>query len=154
MKIIYDIQWDTDGDENIAAALPKCMMVPEGMSDKEEISDWISNETEFCHKGFKLIDTCPKRLKVPCASGKSLVAEVNEDPDYKEIYIYLENDDGTWYQDLAIVGEEYEHAVTRLVPVPGRYSVKVYADENSEDFNYDFGISEYAEGGENEQQSS
>ena len=65
MKIIYDIQWDTDGDENIAADLPNYMIVPEGMSDKEEISDWISNETGFCHQGFKLIDACqPKRLEL------------------------------------------------------------------------------------------
>ena len=52
MKAI-NIIWDTDG-ENIS--LPTEIDIPEGMTDKEEISDYISNETGFCHKGFELTE--------------------------------------------------------------------------------------------------
>ena len=52
MKAI-NILWDTDG-ENIS--LPMEIDIPEGMSDEDEVSDYISNVTGFCHKGFELID--------------------------------------------------------------------------------------------------
>lgn len=51
MKAI-NIRWDTDG-ENIS--LPKEIDIPEGMTDEDEISDYISDVTGFCHKGFELI---------------------------------------------------------------------------------------------------
>lgn len=51
MKAI-NIRWDTDG-ENIS--LPKEIDIPEEMTDEDEISDYISDVTGFCHKGFELI---------------------------------------------------------------------------------------------------
>ena len=50
MKAI-NILWDTDG-ENIS--LPTEIDIPEGMTDDDEISDYISNVTGFCHYGFQL----------------------------------------------------------------------------------------------------
>ena len=52
MKAI-NIQWDTDG-ENIS--LPKEIDIPEGMTDEEQISDYISDKTGFCHYGFELVE--------------------------------------------------------------------------------------------------
>lgn len=46
-----NIIWDTDGEDT---ALPAEIDIPEGMEDEEEISDYISNATGFCHKGFSL----------------------------------------------------------------------------------------------------
>lgn len=60
-----DIKWDVtdDGiDESddeaceILESLPTEMDIPEGMTDPDEISDWLSDETGFCHYGFHLID--------------------------------------------------------------------------------------------------
>ena len=60
-----DIKWDVtdDGiDESddeaceILESLPTEMDIPEGMTDPDEISDWLSDETGFCHYGFRLID--------------------------------------------------------------------------------------------------
>ena len=48
-----NIIWDTDG-ENIT--LPTEIDIPEGMTGEEEISNYISNETGFCHKGFELTE--------------------------------------------------------------------------------------------------
>lgn len=51
MKAI-NIKWDTDG-ENVE--LPNEIELPFGMVDEDEISDYISDETGFCHYGFELI---------------------------------------------------------------------------------------------------
>lgn len=51
-----DIKWDTDGDEELLATLPKEMDIPNGVDDSDYISDWISDETGFCHHGFRLVD--------------------------------------------------------------------------------------------------
>lgn len=58
-----NIKWDTDGDTEILDGLPKEMELPDklqklcdiDMEDAmEEISDWLSDETGFCHYGFEL----------------------------------------------------------------------------------------------------
>ena len=49
MKAI-NIDWDIDiGVEY----LPTEIDIPDGMTDEEEISDYITNETGFCHYGFE-----------------------------------------------------------------------------------------------------
>ena len=55
MKAV-NIQWDVDGDYEALEDLPTEIEIPEGMTDEEEISDYISNETGFCHYGFELED--------------------------------------------------------------------------------------------------
>ena len=50
----YEIKWDTDGDQEMLDGLPKEIRIPDGMVDDEEISDHLSDETGFCHAGFKL----------------------------------------------------------------------------------------------------
>lgn len=59
-----NIKWDTDGDTEVLDDLPKEMELPDklqklcdiDMEDAmEEISDWLSDETGFCHYGFKLV---------------------------------------------------------------------------------------------------
>ena len=48
-----DIMWDVDTDEN-DNDLPTEVHVPIGMTDEEEIADWLSDTYGFCHKGFSL----------------------------------------------------------------------------------------------------
>lgn len=55
MKAI-NIKWDTDGDTELFNELPIEMEIPEGMIDEDEISDYLSDETGFCHSGFDLVD--------------------------------------------------------------------------------------------------
>jgi hypothetical protein len=52
MKAI-NIEWDTDGED---IDLPTEIGIPEGMTDEEEISDYLSDETGFCHYGFELVE--------------------------------------------------------------------------------------------------
>ena len=60
-----DIKWDVTDDDidemddeacEILESLPTEMIIPEGMTDPDEISDWLSDETGFCHDGFRLVD--------------------------------------------------------------------------------------------------
>ena len=54
MKAI-NILWDTDGEE---VNLPNEIEIPDWV-DKEnhdEISDYLSDTTGFCHFGFELVD--------------------------------------------------------------------------------------------------
>lgn len=53
MKVI-NIMWDVDYDNN--NVLPTEIEIPEGMTDEDEISDYISDVTGFCHYGFELVD--------------------------------------------------------------------------------------------------
>lgn len=53
MKAI-NIKWDT-GSKKDLESLPSEIEIPFGMFDEDEISDYISNETGFCHFGFELI---------------------------------------------------------------------------------------------------
>lgn len=54
MKAIH-IMWDVDYDAD-SVLLPTVVDIPDGMEDDEEISDYLSNLTGFCHEGFELID--------------------------------------------------------------------------------------------------
>ena len=54
MKAI-NIQWDTDSDKELLEQLPKEIEIPSHITDEDEISDYISDVTGFCHKGFELL---------------------------------------------------------------------------------------------------
>ncbi len=43
------IKWDTDGEK---IKLPIKIELPDGMTDEDEISDYISDQTGYCHMGF------------------------------------------------------------------------------------------------------
>lgn len=60
-----EIKWDVNDNDidkvddevcKILESLPTEMIIPEGMTDPDEISDWLSNETRYCHDGFCLVD--------------------------------------------------------------------------------------------------
>ncbi len=50
MKAI-NIQWDFDDKKT---DYPTEIEIPDGMTDEDEISDYISDVSGFCHKGFDL----------------------------------------------------------------------------------------------------
>ena len=52
MKAI-NIDWDVDHIEELET-LPKEIIIPDGIEDLEDISDYISDKTGFCHLGFEL----------------------------------------------------------------------------------------------------
>lgn len=52
MKAI-EILWDTDNQD---VELPNEVEIPEWLEDDDEISDYLSDLTGFCHYGFCLVD--------------------------------------------------------------------------------------------------
>lgn len=54
MKAI-NIEWDVDYEEELMN-LPDAITLPDGMEDEEEISDFLSDVTGYCHRGFSLIE--------------------------------------------------------------------------------------------------
>ena len=53
--IAINIQWDVDDNEDLEH-LPQKVKIPKGMTDDDEISDYLSDLTGFCHYGFSLIE--------------------------------------------------------------------------------------------------
>lgn len=50
--IATNIKWDLEEDEEII--LPSEIKLPDNMTDEDEISEYLSDVTGFCHKGFLL----------------------------------------------------------------------------------------------------
>lgn len=60
----YNIQWDCD-TINEQDSLPDVVEIPDSMTDPEDISDYLSDLTGFCHKGFELSEEMPDEPAVP-----------------------------------------------------------------------------------------
>lgn len=52
--IATNIKWGTDGDKELLSQLPQSVEIPEGMTDVDEVSDFLSDTYGFCHAGFDL----------------------------------------------------------------------------------------------------
>ena len=53
-----DILWDVDNEEELES-LPKEVDIPVELTDEEEISDYLSELTGYCHCGFSLSTDSP-----------------------------------------------------------------------------------------------
>ena len=53
--IAINIQWDVDNEEDLDS-LPQRVILPEEMTDDDEISDYLTDLTGFCHRGFSLVE--------------------------------------------------------------------------------------------------
>ena len=49
-----NIQWDIDPEDDDGVELPNEITIPNDIEYEEAISDYISDVTGFCHKGFEL----------------------------------------------------------------------------------------------------
>lgn len=54
MKAV-NILWDVDDIRDLKS-LPKEIEIPADITDEEEISDFLSDTTGFCHRGFQLVN--------------------------------------------------------------------------------------------------
>lgn len=53
--VAINIQWDVDNEEDLNS-LPQRVILPEEMMDDDEISDYLTDLTGFCHRGFSLVE--------------------------------------------------------------------------------------------------
>lgn len=75
----------------------------------------------------------------------TLVAEKGVDHNYREIYLGLEDKNGVWLQDLAIIGQKYHYDEDSNVINEKGINVMVYSDANDEDYTHKFDIDIYEE---------
>ena len=54
-----NIQWDIDLDDEEDVSLPSEMSIPDNIDD-EDIADYLSDQTGFCHFGFDVVETDPE----------------------------------------------------------------------------------------------
>lgn len=87
-----NIKWDVDYVED-AKMLPKEIEIPKGMTDEEEISDYLSDVTGFCHEGFvlveavKIIESNTKQSlssQIQAAKSKTVSLSSDNNPPDKE----------------------------------------------------------------------
>ena len=66
-KITYakNIEWDTDGENPEEIGLPDRILIPAKVAKDgdEAISDFITQETGYCHKGFEIEKAAIKQNK-------------------------------------------------------------------------------------------
>ena len=62
INIIWDVDWDEEEMtfeeyDEMLKSLPNEIVIPSYIHacDEDEISDYISDETGFCHNGFELV---------------------------------------------------------------------------------------------------
>ncbi len=109
MKAI-NIKWDTDGDIEVLKQLPTELEIPEGMTDEEEISDYLSDETGFCHYGFELVnqyaisvrEILKRTVIVEAESIEEAIQKVEDAVEREEIILDVDD-----YDDREIVPSEY-----------------------------------------------
>lgn len=92
-------------------------------------------------------------IKIELGDGKKIVAEPNWDDMYKELCVWLEDEDGNMIQDLAIIGEDYKYCEDAVAdgsgyigynkPIHDNYYICVYGDENDEDYTQKIRVKAY-----------
>ena len=121
-----NIMWDVD-DKKDLKHLPAEIIIPEGMTDEEEISDYISDETGFCHCGFELLDDAENSLintiKEDCQHWENLEQNkfynymyLNECKNSKEngLYQLILNGKELWYGTLAEINAVVKTMIMRI----------------------------------------
>lgn len=79
------------------------------------------------------------RIEMELNDGDKLVAEVNPNKPFREIFIGIKNKDGVWVQDLACVGQDYEiNDDLTISNVDNFYKIRVWADHKSDDLTHSF----------------
>lgn len=88
-----NIKWDTDGDMEVLNDLPMEMKIPEWVgNDNEEISDYLSDKTGFCHNGFELVEI--KQYLVEVTETYKHTYLVNADSETEAESIVMEKTEG------------------------------------------------------------
>ncbi len=91
--------------------------------------------------GFVMKQEKPNRIEILLSNGYKLVAEQNSDPNFsREMFIGIEDSNGAWCQDLAIVRSSYHYEGDEVIWNDEQFDVDVFGDETGEDFTEMFPI--------------
>ena len=78
-----------------------------------------------------------KKIKIDLGFA-SLVVEAGND-QMKEVYVGLEDSKGSWFQDLAVIGQQY-HIDGDDIAYEEGIRVRVFDDKDNEDYTHAFDI--------------
>lgn len=111
--------------------------------DAEKILQAIEKELKATRDAFAgkkkfSLNPPPDRVTVDLGFA-TLVAEEGSDPNYKEVFVGLEDADGVCLQDLAVIGSKYHYDNDGIV-FEDAVSIKVFSDKNKDDYTHEFSI--------------
>lgn len=96
-----NIKWDTDGDKEVLQDLPTEMIIPDYLAEYysadreyaiEEISDWLSDETGFCHSGFEIVKEVTKEsVEEELFNFLTSKMETGDAPDIERVRVFKDN---------------------------------------------------------------
>ena len=130
-----DIIWDVDSGED-AVSLPNEIKIPEGMTDEDDISDYLSDTTGFCHKGY-VLEREFSDIKENVKPFKVHISEVLN----RTVIIFAESKDEAY--DAAeefcnagiidLVGSDFESRTVDVLSVCGKDEIKHYRNYKKEE---------------------
>lgn len=94
-----------------------------------------------------------KKIDIPLPNGYHLVAVQGGDPNFPyEICVGIEDSEGIWYQDLAMIHNAYHYGAESFDPIwdEGKFEVLVWGKEYDEDYTESFQIDLYQQEEQNE----
>ena len=86
------------------------------------------------------------KIIIPLSNGYRLIAEQNTDSEFdKEVFVGIETETGSYYQDLCIVRPTYTFKDEQVVFGSDVFEMLIYGDANSEDYTHKFTVPLYKE---------
>ena len=121
MKAV-NIKWDVDEKDDLKY-LPSTMDIPCGMTDEDEISDYLSNVIGFCHAGFELVG-------YPTIQADSVQNAIDQIKD-----IYLDSDIcmGELLNSLEVHGLSLEEVIRVYARLMAEFESDVITRTNDEE---------------------
>lgn len=100
------IEWDVDDPKDLES-LPTEVEIPPEITGDEEVSDYLSEFTGFCHQGFAIEDDDIELSDAQIERNDEIYNAV-----YTLCQIMAENEDLEW--DMAYIGEIADYAAELL----------------------------------------
>ena len=74
------------------------------------------------------------KIVIPLSNGFSLVAEQNVGEFNKEVFIGIEDKNGKYWQDLAVVRPTYKCTNNEIILGADKFEILVFGDADNEDY--------------------
>lgn len=135
---VFDIEWDCDGDDPEECGLPEEMELEvEHDSDMEledEISDKLSDETGFCHNGFRYEMVEDKKIDEADQDKPASKEETKDDKEASYYLVYTFSGNMCQGSDPADTWEEAEQIATDIYN-SGNDAIIAGYDSDDEEFD-------------------
>ena len=80
------------------------------------------------------------KISIPLSNGYKLIVEQNTGEFDKELFIGIDNPDGRYAQDLAIIRPTYKCVEDDIIFGSDKFEILVFGDAGKEDFTEKFTV--------------